>query len=105
MKINHTVALNIASVHFTTSFVIGVLMFMYFSGTAISDSYEPDPIWIIVSEKSLWILQPAVCAFGALAAHWKNGTNPLVVLTLGALWSLAFGYMLSWIIQAQKNVK
>jgi hypothetical protein len=105
MKTNHTVALNIASVHFAGSFLLGILLFMYFSGTALSDSYEPDPIWITVSGKLLWILQPFLCFLGTSPTHGNYHLNPLFVIPLGILWSLLFGYLVAWFIQILRNAK
>ena len=68
-------------------------------GAGLSDSYQPDPWRFTGMQGLLIILEAPVAAFVWLSHRDASSGNPSIALTVGlaALWSLALGYMVSYL--------
>ena len=103
---NHEWALAFATCHFALSLAIGVACLLYFWGTAMSDAFHSTPSWVNALFALLWFLQtPAAAVEAAALRHSQHGADWLLLSGLGALWSLALGYVVPWISQALRKEK
>lgn len=100
MNVFHKRAVILAGNHFSVSLLLGIICFLYFYGAGLSDAYHEDPVWIRILIVILWILQFPTLGIFAGARHVPN---VIAMCLVGAVWSLAFGYLAAWSILRFKN--
>ena len=105
MKPIHSQAMNIAATYFLLCACLAVFLWFTAFGTALSDSYQPAPLWFTLLTGVLIVLQAPVAGVAWL---WHRSSpsghmNILLMALLAGGWSLLLGYGVCFIKSRYKR--